>query len=450
MSRQFQRPILEVRDLTKHYQPTGGILGEKPDPVKAVDGIDFDVYEAETIGIVGESGCGKSTAATAMIRLEEPTAGVVKYRGEDITDFDANQLKRFRRDVQMVFQDPDSSFDPRMSIGDAIAEPLIVQGMDDRDRRKQIVTDLLERVGLSPSDAARYPHELSGGQKQRIGLARALAVNPEIIIMDEPVSALDVSIQSEILQLIQQLQTEFGLTIIAISHDLTVIREICDRVAVMYLGELVEVGDAADLFDTPKHPYTRALLSAIPSPDPRNRGLGITLDGDVPDPGNPPSGCRFHTRCPEVIPPEDLELSQEVWRSVLHFRQRVRDGTLDLESIAQTAAIEVGMDHAAIDNLDVTDVPSSAVIDQLRRESDLPDELADGTANETLEQALQQLTNGKIEMARETLSRSFTTVCERVTPSLVSQGDRTVSCHLHTPPDEDASVTQQPSTEVDP
>lgn len=431
MSHRNDEPIMELRGLEKYYASSGGVLDGTGNPVKAVDGIDLEIRQGETVGIVGESGCGKSTAATSMIRLEEPTGGEVRYKGEDITEYDSEQLKRFRRNVQMVFQDPDSSFDPRMSIGDAIAEPLIAQGMTDRERRESIVADLLERVGLSASDAVRYPHELSGGQKQRIGLARALAVNPNVIIADEPVSALDVSIQSEILQLMRDLQSEFGLTIVVISHNLAVIREICDRVAVMYLGELAEVADTDSLFSDPQHPYTRALLSAIPTPDPRNRGLGVELKGDVPDPSNPPSGCRFHTRCPEVIPPDGLDLPQEVWRSVLHFRQRVRDGTLDLDSIAETAAVEAGIDRTEFDEFSVTDVPASAVIDQLRRESDLPDTLADDAANETLERAFDQLTDDDLEAARETLDEAFTTVCEREEPSLEQHDDHQVACLLH-------------------
>ncbi|MFP9062175.1 ABC transporter ATP-binding protein [Natrialbaceae archaeon A-chndr2] len=436
-------PIMQIENLEKHYPLSGGLLSGEVGRVKAVDGISFDIHEGETFGIVGESGCGKSTAATSMIRLEEPTGGQVRYKGEDITEYDSTELKRFRRNVQMIFQDPDSSFDPRMSIGDAVAEPLIVQGMSDRKKREAIVADLLERVGLSASDMARYPHEFSGGQKQRIGLARALAVNPDVIVADEPVSALDVSIQSEILQLMKELQEAFNLTIIVISHNLGVIREICDRVAVMYLGEFVEVADSEELFNDPQHPYTRALLSAIPTPDPRERGLGVELKGDVPDPSAPPSGCRFHTRCPEVIPPEDLELSQSVWRDVLHFRQRVRDGTLNLDSVAETAAVEEGIDTDDIDgDISVDDMPAETVISQLRRENDLPAELTDTTANETLDKAFDQLAQGNLEGANEILEESFMTVCERDAPALTERAGRQVSCHLHDDVKTDGSLLE--------
>jgi len=269
-----QSPLFEVRNLEKHYPINEGLLNTEVGRVRAVDGISFSVERGETIGIVGESGCGKSTAATSMIRLEEPTAGEVLFEGSDITEYSDEELRRLRREVQMIFQDPDSSFNPRMNIGNAVAEPLVVQGFDDVERREAIVGDLLERVGLSADDMNRFPHEFSGGQKQRIALARALSVNPKLLVADEPVSALDVSIQSEVLRLIDQFQDELGLAVIVISHDLGVVQEICDRVAVMYLGEFVEVGPADELFTNPQHPYTRALLSAIPTLGDSDAGPG--------------------------------------------------------------------------------------------------------------------------------------------------------------------------------
>ena len=423
-------PLVRVRDLEKHYPVTEGFLNEEVGRVRAVDGISFDLEAGETFGVVGESGCGKTTAALAMLRLAEPTGGEVLLRGDDITDFDGDRLKRFRREAQMIFQDPDSSFDPRMNVGDAVAEPLVVQGMDDADRRREIVADLLERVGLAAADAGRYPHEFSGGQKQRIALARALSVNPELIVADEPVSALDVSTKSEILALVGRLREAFGLTLVVISHDLGVVREICDRVAVMYLGEFVEVGPTEELFADPEHPYTRALLSSIPTPDPTDRGIDVDLAGDVPDPESPPPGCRFHTRCPEVIQPEGVDLPQDVWRRVLHFRVHVRDGTLDPGGIAELAALEA--DRAAEDVAGIDDVSERAVREVLRREYDLPDRLGDADAEAALAGALGRIAAGDLEGARETLDGAFVTPCERETPPLeeLSPGHET-ACLLH-------------------
>jgi peptide/nickel transport system ATP-binding protein len=431
VSRAADDPIMRVRNLRKHYPITEGVLREEVGRVRAVDGISFDLRRGETLGIVGESGCGKSTAAEALIRLEEPTGGEILFEGEDVTAYGDRELKRFRRRVQMVFQDPDSSFDPRMSVGDAVAEPLVVQGMDDRTRRREIVADLLERVGLSAADAERYPHEFSGGQKQRIGLARALAVNPDVIIADEPVSALDVSIQSEILGLMDRLQAAFGLTVVVISHNLSVVREICDRVAVMYLGEFVEVGPTDRLFADPKHPYTRALLSAIPTPDPSRRGLGTELKGDVPDPSDPPPGCRFHTRCPAVIPPQGLDLDQDVWRRVLRFRQRVRDGGVDAAAVAAVAgADDAGPesdDAAPLDGIDPATVDA-----RFREEYDLPPELSDPAAEAALAAGFERLANGEIAAADAALSERFTTPCEREPPALRDLSpDHRVACFLH-------------------
>jgi len=423
-------PLLDVQGLEKHYPVTQGFLNEEVGRVRAVDGISFDLAGGETFGIVGESGCGKTTAALALLRLVEPTGGEVLFRGEDVTDFDPERLKRFRREASIIFQDPDSSFDPRMSVGDAVAEPLVVQGMDDTDRRREIVADLLSRVGLSAADAERYPHEFSGGQKQRIALARALSVNPDLIVADEPVSALDVSTKAEIIALLDRLQAAFGLTLIVISHDLGVVREICDRVAVMYLGEFVEVGPTEDLFADPQHPYTRALLSSIPTPDPADRGMGVELEGDVPDPESPPPGCRFHTRCPEVIPPDDLDLSQDVWRRVLHFRQHVRDGVLDSEGIAELAALAA--DEATAD--DLAAVTAEAVHDVLRREYDLPDRLADADAEAVLDRALDRIADGDLDGADETLAEAFVTPCEREKPPLEEHSPgREAACLLHDP-----------------
>jgi oligopeptide/dipeptide ABC transporter ATP-binding protein len=283
--------LLEVVDLKKYYPLTRGFLYSRPaGEVKAVDGVSFYVNKGETLGLVGESGCGKSTLGRTLIRLEEPTSGKILYNGTDFLIHDRKKLKWFRKEVQMIFQDPHSSLDPRMIVGESIGEALVIHEM--RDDRSN-VAGLLEKVGLPPEFASRYPHELSGGQKQRIGIARALAVQPKLIIADEPVSALDISVQAQILNLLIDLQKEYGLTYIFIAHNLSVIRHIADRVAVMYLGKIVEQGITDEIFSTPLHPYTHALLSAIPG----NNTEHLPLQGEVPSPINPPEGCRFHTRC---------------------------------------------------------------------------------------------------------------------------------------------------------
>ena len=417
-------PLLEGRDLKKHDPITQGVLRKEIGRVRAVDGISFEVEPGETVGLVGESGCGKSTAATTMIRLEDATDGSVFFRGEDIHAYDRKQLKRFRRSAQMIFQDPNSSFDPRMSIGESVAEPLVIHGFTDRKRRRGIVKNLLERVGLSGDDIDRYPHEFSGGQKQRIALARALVVNPDLIIADEPVSALDVSIQAEILSLINDIQDEFGIGIVFISHNLGVIRQVCDRVNVMYLGEIVESGPTEELFENPQHPYTQALLGSIPSPDPRRRGQGIQLTGDVPSPSNPPSGCRFHTRCPKVIQPEGYDFEQPEWRSVMDLRERIRTREVDLDAAREFVATERG--------IDAEEVSDEAMEATIRDEFDIPDRLSDEAGEEVLSEAFDHLIGGDIEAADDLLASEFETICERESPTLSeTDAGHPAACHLH-------------------
>ncbi len=294
-------PILVVEGLKKYYPIRGGVLGGKVGEVRAVDGVSFSVRRGETLGLVGESGCGKSTLGRALNRLEEPTDGTVLFEGKDIAHASGKELLRLRRDIQMIFQDPYSSLNPRMTIGEIVREPLLVHRMGTKVEQVKKVRDLLEIVGLAGDTLGRYPHEFSGGQRQRVGLARALALEPKLVIADEPVSALDVSVQSQVLNLMVRLQRERNLTYVFISHDLSVVEYISDTIAIMYLGKIVEVGPVESIFERPVHPYTRALIEAIPIPDPRSRHKAVPLEGEAPSPVSPPAGCPFHPRCPYAI-----------------------------------------------------------------------------------------------------------------------------------------------------
>ncbi|MBM7837410.1 peptide/nickel transport system ATP-binding protein/oligopeptide transport system ATP-binding protein [Alkalihalobacillus xiaoxiensis] len=307
-------PILEVKGLKTYFDINGGVLSKKVGEVKAVDGISFSMQEGEILGIVGESGCGKSTTGKSILRLIEPTAGEVRFNGEDIMQLSSENVRKLRRDMQIIFQDPYASLNPRHTVGKIIGEPLLVHGIGSKTERKQKVKELLETVGLRSEHAKRYPHQFSGGQRQRIGIARALAVNPKLIICDEPVSALDVSVQSQILNLMEKLKKEFKLTYLFIAHDLSVVKHISDRVGVMYLGKMVELANKDLLYDEPKHPYTKALMSAVPVPDPDIKQERVILQGDVPSPSNPPSGCAFHTRCPSCM--DVCKTDVPIWQEV--------------------------------------------------------------------------------------------------------------------------------------
>ncbi|MEF8757453.1 MAG: oligopeptide/dipeptide ABC transporter ATP-binding protein [Halobacteriales archaeon] len=406
-------PLLSVRGLKKHYPVTEGLLGREVERVRAVDGIDFDLRPGETLGLVGESGCGKSTVAATTLRLEEPTDGDIRFDGEDVTAYEGDDLKRFRRRAQLVFQDPNATFDPRMTVGEAVGEPLLIHGMGDPDRRRAIVEDLLERVGLSPDDADRYPHAFSGGQKQRIALARSLALDPDLLVADEPVSGLDVSVQASVLELMADLQETLDLSILFISHDMSVVREFCDRVAVMYLGEIVERGPIEAVFEDPAHPYTRALMEAIPSLEESEGPPPEPLSGDVPDPADPPSGCRFRTRCPVVVPPDDLGLDREAWRAVYDVRLALERDSFDREALEE--------------RVDATD--GDGLRDGIREAFDLPLELADPGAESTLAAALDALASGDEGTAIARLRETFVSPCERRDPATVAvDQEREAAC----------------------
>ncbi|MFC3960334.1 ABC transporter ATP-binding protein [Halovivax cerinus] len=335
--------LLEVDGLTKHFpndesffdalsvdlsNPTRPVELDRT-WVRAVDDVSFDIREGEILGLVGESGCGKSTLAQAVLNLIQPTAGEVRFKGEDLSSLSRSALRNRRQDVQMVFQDPQSSLNPRMKVGQIIEAPMKAHDMLTKEGRKERTAELLEKVGLEPHHYNRYPHEFSGGQRQRVNLARALSVDPDFIVCDEPVSALDVSIQASVLNTMKELQEEFGLTYLFITHDLSVVRYITDRVAVMYLGNIVEIAETTDLFEDPQHPYTKSLLNALPIPDPEHSQDRTILEGEVPSPSDPPSGCRFRTRCPELIAPDDLDVAEDEWAALLSFVRAVERRTFD-------------------------------------------------------------------------------------------------------------------------
>ncbi|WP_135536097.1 ABC transporter ATP-binding protein [Halostella pelagica] len=439
-------PILKVDDLQKHFYENQGLLTRlRPDQevktVRAVDGVDLTIQEGETLGLVGESGCGKSTLARSVLRLTEPTDGSIRYRETDVTEFSERELRSFRSEAQMVFQDPFSSLNPRYTVRETVVEPMKVHGIgessEDRDQRAR---ELIERVGLDSEHLDRYPHEFSGGQRQRISIARALAVEPQVIVADEPVSALDVSVQMQILNLLNELQEEMGLTMLFISHNLSIVRQICDRVAVMYLGEIVERAETATLFEDPKHPYSEVLVSSIPIPDPTVERDNITLEGDVPTPIDPPSGCRFHPRCPKVIPPDDWAHDQELWRRILRLKASLETGEVNLNAIRSKLESQT---ESPVSEEDVKeDVLEEYVIRANVEGADrvqIPPEVADD-----LDRALSAVFSDDDPV--EILDRSYSSICESTVPSESDVSDhRSVNCHLH---DEELKRDQQLSTVV--
>jgi peptide/nickel transport system ATP-binding protein len=503
--------MMEVDNLKKYFSRAEGwldeVLADEPQTVQAVDDVSFDIREGETLGLVGESGCGKSTTGRTILRLLDPTDGTVVYSGEDLASLSGSALRRKRREMQMIFQDPLSSLDPRMTVGQTLAEPLkihelpesdpnvqpvadvtnetgrdvtvqldqdvdvlvgddegvarvpvtvrqetadgievdlppgleaaVTEGEEsvevgvsvgwarDRIRRKRIF-DLIDAVGLSREQIDRYPHEMSGGQRQRVGIARALAVDPDFIVADEPVSALDVSVQAQILNLMEELQDEFGLTYLFIAHDLSVVRHVSDRVAVMYLGEIVEVAETAELFADPKHPYTQALLSAIPVADPRVEADRILLKGSVPSPIDPPTGCRFHTRCPQIIPPDDVDVDQETFREIMDLRERIANEAIDMEAHREELAEQATGDVVADGGEVQTDLLDILVNEFFETEPS-------GTDGSVVREALEHVVEEEWETAAEILRDRYESICEHQRPVL-QETAHPASCHLFDQP----------------
>ncbi len=415
-----ENTLIELEAVKKYYD-NGGLGPFGRPPVKAVDDVDFEIRRGETLGLVGESGSGKTTLGRTILHLESATEGTIRFDGQDITVISGSDLKEWRQNAQMVFQDPESSLNDRMTIGQIIREPLDAHNWKTPPQRRDRVRNLLSRVGLKEEHYARYPHQFSGGQRQRIGIARALALEPEFVVLDEPVSALDVSVQAQVLNLLEDIQAEFGLTYLFIAHDLSVVRHITDRVAVMYLGNIMELGPTEEIFESPANPYTISLLSAIPEPDPTSENNQITLRGTPPDPRDPPDGCPFSTRCPmKIRPPEYRTVDDDVWERIETFREVVRERARMNRSIIDRFQERLGLTPG------VTDI--EAVATDIFEDHAVPSRI-----QEHIDIAVKHVANGNPGEAQSYLREEFGSECDLESPRdhKVSGSGRTSHCHRH-------------------
>jgi peptide/nickel transport system ATP-binding protein len=422
VSKTDSKPLLEVSNLKKHFRESEGVLDNllgSVDHVHAVDGVNLTIRKGETFAVVGESGCGKSTLAHTCLNLHEPTDGLVIFKGSDITGLSQQKMRPYRRQMQIIFQNPLASLNPRRTVGSILRAPMKIHdiGENKSDRIKR-AEDLLEEVGLKGSYHNRYPHQFSGGEQQRIALARALAVEPDLLVADEPVSALDVSVQSQILNLLNDLREKYNLSMLFIAHDLSVVRHIADRVAVMYLGEIVETAPVDELFEKPNHPYTKSLLSAIPRINPKKRGDQIILRGTVPSPMNPPDGCRFHTRCPAIIPPDDWSASQEIFRQAFTFRTRVEEDRIEPESIRTRLKSEDAetTDEAVVNRIIENELPVKI--------TELPAKTAD-----KIHKVARLMVEDERDAAVEQIINTLPSQCVNEKPEFIVSNDRKAACH---------------------
>jgi peptide/nickel transport system ATP-binding protein len=429
-ARTDQEPILEVRNVRKYFEETNGLFDRffgASDPVRAVDGVSFDLYPGETMAIVGESGCGKSTLAKTILNLHDVSDGEIQFQGDTISGLSDRAMREYRQSIQMIYQDPLASLNPRQSVEEILLAPMEVHDLlGGRDQRLQRARDLLERVGLSADYLPRYPHEFSGGQQQRIGIARALTLEPDLLIADEPTSALDVSVQAQIVNLLDDIQSEFDLSIIFITHDLSVVQHVADRVGVMYLGELVETAPTAELYENPGHPYTVSLLSAIPRIAEGDGTERVVLKGPVPSPSDPPSGCRFHTRCPVVIPPESWDGSENAFVNAFRYYQAVKQGQIDIDDVETRLELE---DEAK----GTTEIATYIRGQYFEDPRNYPEQARDAILSST-----RALAREDTEIALDILEDVFQSPCETDVPETTSLwGAHETRCH-RTDPDYDA------------
>jgi peptide/nickel transport system ATP-binding protein len=450
-----EEPLVEVDGLTKHFglsrSVTDRLLGRDPNPVRAVDDVSFTIDRGDVLGIAGESGCGKTTLAKLLVRLHDPTDGTITFDGQDLATLSGEDERAFRKRVQMIFQDPFESLNPRMTAFDTVVEPLQINDIGDsyQDRREQ-VTEVLNDVGLAPADAYlnSFPRELSGGERQRVAIARALVVDPDFVVCDEPVSMLDVSIRAGVLNLMKRLQDEYGLTYVFVSHDLSLIRYMCDRTAIMYLGEIVEQGPTESVVNEPKHPYTKALFDAVPEAAPDAERTRANVTGEVPSPRDPPSGCRFHPRCAHVIPPDDWAGSQDAFRRAFQFKLRVTGREVDSEipeDGASTDAAETLLAHEL--TLDLPEEHAIAGEQGADEKIDLGQLDLSSSARSTLRDAAEAVLADEYEQAESTLDERITSVCERTHPDLRAAGEQVTACHLYDPDGTESAANTADSTD---